>query len=425
MRLMLILIAAGFLMYLWTGIFWILASDEKPHSILRSNIERYANFLIDEIGTPPDTSLARTLSSELKIDIKISQSNLDWSSRPNMKFPKTRHRIQILKTDNARADFHRGRFYINITRDQTDYLLAFNFQRNPGEHNSSLLILLAGIILIMIFTYHTIKKLLKPVRLLENGVQQVNMANFEYQVPVCSRDELGRLTVSFNKMILRIRDMIAAREQLLLDVSHELRSPLTRIKVALEKVKNQRVRHGIADDIREMETMVTEILESERLKTKHGGLHRLDTDLVSMVKAIVKQYNEQKPGVYLATSQAELLINVDPDRIQICLKNIIKNALKYSTQEADPVQIFLNSIADRVEIKIQDFGQGIPEADLKMVIEPFYRVDKSRTKATGGYGLGLNLCQKIIEAHGGNLNLISTVGQGTTVIITLPLHHRN
>ncbi len=420
MRLMLILIAAGILMYAWTGIFWILATDEKPHSILRSNIERYSNFLIDEIGTPPDTSMARTLSSELNIDIKVSQPDLDWSSRPNLKFPETRHRISILKSDDARADFHRGRFYINITRDQTDYLLAFNFQRNPGEHNSSLLILLAGIILIMIFTYHAIKKVLKPVRLLENGVQQVNMANFEYQVPVTSRDELGRLTVSFNKMILRIRDMIAAREQLLLDVSHELRSPLTRIKVALEKVKSRPVRLGIAEDIREMETMVTEILESERLKTKHGGLRRQDTDLVFMIKEIIKHYSGRKPGINLVANPAELLVNVDPDRIQICLKNIIENALKYSPQDADPVQIFLNSIADQVEIKIHDFGQGIPEEDLKMVIEPFYRVDKSRTKATGGYGLGLSLCQKIIEAHAGNLDLKSTFGRGTTIFITLP-----
>ncbi len=421
MRLLLILIAAGFLMYLWAGIFWMLATDEKPHSILRTNIERYANFLIDEIGIPPDTSLARTLSTDLKIDIKISQPHLDWSSRPNLKFPKTRHRISKLKTNQARADFHRGRFFIHMTRDQTDYLLAFNFQRNPGEHNSSLLILLAGLTLILVFTYHIIKKLLKPIRLLEDGVQQVNKANFDHQVPVCSNDELGRLTVSFNNMVQHIRNMITAREQLLLDVSHDLRSPLTRLKVALEKVKNRPVRAGIADDIKEMETMITEILESERLKTKHGGLHRKNTDLVTMIKATVEQYQQQKPGIKLVANPSELLINVDPDRIQICLKNIIENALKYSPKNGESVQVFLNSMPDNIELKIQDFGQGIPEEDLNLVLEPFYRVDKSRAKETGGYGLGLNLCQKIIQAHGGKLTLKSTVGQGTSVIITLPL----
>ena len=114
------------------------------------------------------------------------------------------------------------------------------------------------------------------------------------------------------------------------------------------------------------------------------------------------------------------MVRIDIEQIQTVLKNILVNALKYSIPGNDPVQVRLSKDALGYIIEIQDQGQGIPEDELELIFEPFYRVDKSRTKLTGGYGLGLSLCKTIIEAHGGRISVMSKPGEGAVFCIILP-----
>ena len=114
------------------------------------------------------------------------------------------------------------------------------------------------------------------------------------------------------------------------------------------------------------------------------------------------------------------MVRIDIEQIQTVLKNILVNALKYSVLGNDPVQVRLSEDASGCIIEIQDQGQGIPEDELELIFEPFYRVDKSRTKLTGGYGLGLSMCKTIIEAHGGRNSVRSKPGEGATFCIRLP-----
>jgi signal transduction histidine kinase len=111
---------------------------------------------------------------------------------------------------------------------------------------------------------------------------------------------------------------------------------------------------------------------------------------------------------------------VDPERIRMMLRNVVDNALKYSRGQTRPVAIRLGSNRGHPVVTIEDFGEGIPGDDLAMVFEPFYRVDKSRHRGTGGYGLGLSLCRKIMTAHGGSIKVQSRLGEGTTFTIEFP-----
>ena len=213
--------------------------------------------------------------------------------------------------------------------------------------------------------------------------------------------------------------MISARERLLLDVSHELRSPLTRMKVALEFVPENKSRESLLGDVQEMEQMVTEILETARLKSEHGQLELQTVDLKLLIQEVCSAFEGKIPGILFEKDSKEYLVRIDVEQIQTVLKNILVNALKYSIPGNDPVQVRLSKDVSGCIIEIQDQGQGIPEDELELIFEPFYRVDKSRTKLTGGYGLGLSMCKTIIEAHGGRISVRSRSGEGAVFCKTI------
>jgi signal transduction histidine kinase len=217
-----------------------------------------------------------------------------------------------------------------------------------------------------------------------------------------------------------LREMLTAREQLLLDVSHELRSPLTRMKVALEFIPEDSSRESLQSDVQEMEQMVTEILETARLKSEYAKLDRQATDLGPLIQQACLKFEGKAPGIRFENYAEKCIAQVDVEQIQTVLKNILANALKYSAAENEPIKVCLSRDDSGIQLEIQDYGQGIPDEEMDLIFEPFYRVDKSRNKKTGGYGLGLSLCKTIIEAHGGTISVKSSMGQGAIFLLLLP-----
>ena len=213
--------------------------------------------------------------------------------------------------------------------------------------------------------------------------------------------------------------MIRARDQLLLDVSHELRSPLTRMKVALELLPEGDKRQRIAADVAEMESMITELLELERLR-EGRGLRRERRDLVPLLREVVESFQDRPPGARFMTTAAEIQAEVDGDKIRTVIRNLLENAIKYSLSESLPVEVAVQDDAGEITIRVTDDGPGIPEEDLANLFEPFYRVDRSRSKKSGGYGLGLSICKRIAEAHGGGITVANRAPRGAVFTLTLP-----
>jgi signal transduction histidine kinase len=262
---------------------------------------------------------------------------------------------------------------------------------------------------------------LRPISWLSRGVEEVAKGNFDQNVVIWKMDQLGRLTESFNNMTQKIKEMIAARTQLLLDVSHEMRSPLTRIKVALEFLPDNKNKKSIGEDVNELEQMLHEILETERLNSGYQKLDSEKADLLKLIKNIISKFKNMKPGINLIADDNQYPFEGDIERLKICLRNVIDNSIKFSNESSNAVEIQISSEKQQYIIKVQDNGTGIPEEDLPFIFEPFYRVDKSRSKKTGGYGLGLSLSKKIIEAHGGTINIKSKINKGSLVLIQLPV----
>lgn len=279
---------------------------------------------------------------------------------------------------------------------------------------------------ILLIASFILRRMFGPIRMLMKGVNEISNGNLDFQIPLGQRHhgEIYYLAESFNLMVRRIKEMIHSKGQLLLDVSHELRSPLTRMKVALEMMPKNELRLSLLQDIGEMETMLSEILETQRLKGENGKLVLAPVDLTALVRSIAGKYKIRKPGVKLLGTPAAMTVPADEARVKTVLQNVLENALKYSARpkktKAPPVQVSLEETEQSIKVLVEDSGSGIPLEDQERVFEPFYRVDKSRAKNTGGYGLGLSLCREIMRAHGGEITLESEPGKGTRVILEFP-----
>jgi len=231
---------------------------------------------------------------------------------------------------------------------------------------------------------------------------------------------LGARGDTFNHMVRRVRDMVATRDELLLDVSHELRSPITRMKVALDLLPDSEKKQTLESDVAEVEAMITEILEIERLKDGRGGLRPQPHDVVQLVREAVDAFGDRGSGVRLAGSPGEVMLEVDAGRVKTVLKNLLENAVNLSPPDSQPVEVSVTENEGKLVVGIEDDGPGIPPADLPHLFEPFFRVDRSRSKRTGGYGLGLSMWKRIMEAHGGNIAAENIPDRGARFVLTFP-----
>ncbi len=193
------------------------------------------------------------------------------------------------------------------------------------------------------------------------------------------------------------------------------------MKLIIEMVHDQSAKEKLQQEIRELEVMVTELLESERLNSEAGGLTVADTDLVTIVKELVASYASAGPGVRLVASPQNAHLSLDRHRAQIALRNLIENAIKYSRPEFGPVTVRIVTTGDAALVTVEDYGLGISIDEQSRIFEPFYRIDPSRNRDTGGYGLGLSLVKKIMTAHGGDVLLESERDRGSTFTLKFPL----
>lgn len=300
------------------------------------------------------------------------------------------------------------------------YLFGLEFRRPLEEAHTQLVVLLLVLIVGVVLVAHVVmSRALRPLRALQEGVARLSGGDLDVTVERRSADELGELTVAFNDMARRVREMVRARDQLLLDVSHELRSPLTRMKVALALLPEGEKIERLLADVAELEQMVGGLLELERLRDGRA-LQRESLDLAPLLREVAAAFADAAPGVRVEVPES-LVLEADPQKLRTALRNVVENAVKYSLPDSAPVTLSAERRGDAVVVQVVDDGPGIPDSDLPRLFEPFFRVDRSRSKKTGGYGLGLSLCQRIVQAHGGDVVARNNTGRrGATFVLTVP-----
>jgi two-component system OmpR family sensor kinase len=226
------------------------------------------------------------------------------------------------------------------------------------------------------------------------------------------------VAAAFNEMAARVGEMIASRERLLADVSHELRSPLARMKVALALLPEHDKRAALERDLREMEAQTTAPLERERLRSSPGAIELRELDLTALAAEVVAAFRDMGPGVELETGEPTPLV-ADPASMRLLLQNLVDNAVKFSAPGSAPVIVRLGKQVREVVLEVIDDGVGMPEGPTERLLEPFVKGDRARGHHVG-FGLGLNLCQRAAELHRGRIALHPRQPRGTRVIVTLP-----
>lgn len=404
-----------------------------------SHIALHTTYFLRDLGLPPSTERAAVIAANNPMDIRIVGPGVDWASDPE--FPDLEHvhfepssyfedvKKDVFQTPEgadvfttlafARYDEHSFvRVYVG---DYRIVLASPKIATRPPTALAPTIIIGLISTLVLAGCFFAVSWLIRPIRWIKAGADRIGKGDLDYRIPATRRDDLGSLTVDINRMADDVQGMLEAKQQMLLAISHELRSPLTRTKVALEFLEDETTKQSILDDVIEMENLITDLLESERLNTRHSKLQISSVELVSLVgNLIANEFLQQKDRLEIRVPGSPVYRDVDETRIRLLLKNLIDNALCYSLDDRDRVGITLDAAPDTVKITVRDTGTGMSPDVVQRATEPFYRADPARCRDTGGFGLGLYLCRRIAEAHGGSLQIESEVGQGTCVTLELP-----
>ncbi len=373
---------------------------------------------IESIGAPPNLANAMRLAEELGWTIQIRSPIMRWSS-------DTDDRIDVSQAEfdhtlSADAEIRRigGEDIILVERGGYEFYL---YQRAVPEAGANNIVLYAGFALaalVLLLNYIMVNRLLAPVRLLKQGAERIRNGDLGFRVDSDRQDELGELTESINHMADSLQSMLEAKRQLLLAISHELRSPLAKAKLRLEFLDDSEQTGQLREDINDIDLLIADLIEAERLNQEHSVLVAEAVRLGGFVRSVTAQYIEYRGSLEVETSRPDQEFHIDKLRIRLLLTNLLNNAVRHG--ENNPITVKVSFPGEGARIEVVDQGEGIPGEHLAQIAEPFYRADSARRRNTGGTGLGLYLCRLIAEAHGGGLKIDSRPGEGTRVIVKLP-----
>ena len=388
----------------------------------------YVDRLAQEVGSPPSIEGAQALVQRLPIAIRIEGPQVNWASHPALPRPGW-------VRSGREPPWHEGDDGHSLLRRTTadGHRLEFGLHVLGWEQRPRIAWVTLGVLLLLTaLAYLYVRRLLRPLDDIRAGALRFGAGAFDQPIPVRHAhkpDELGQLATTINTMGSDIHQMLEAKRALLLAMSHELRSPLTRARLNAEllpettEVDSQR--QALLRDLGEMARVITDLLESERLASRHAALHREDVDLVELANEVIAELGDRHPGasaIRVHAPPAWPLLPLDRARMRLLLRNLLDNSLRHSPHPADsgapPPELHLRWQGGEAEIEVRDHGPGVPPEHLAQLAQAFYRPDSARQRTTGGVGLGLYLCRLVAQAHGGRLELRNAEpGLGVRVVL--------
>jgi signal transduction histidine kinase len=289
---------------------------------------------------------------------------------------------------------------------------------------------LLAVIIALALTFVLSRRVLAPIRSLTVAARRLGHGDFSQRVNFREKGELGDLAQTFNSMASDLERAEQLRRNLVADVAHELRTPLSNVRGYLEAVRDGVIKPdaGIINSLYEEVILLSRLIDDlQELALAEAGelkLVRQTEDITGVINQVVAAVQAQATakGISLLT---ELpgglpLCDIDSHRISQVLHNLLDNAVAH-TPKGGAITVAARQQGKWVEIGVTDTGEGIPAEELSNIFERFYRLDKSRARATGGSGLGLTIAKRLVEAHGGKIEVQSELGKGSRFAFTLPV----
>ena len=288
------------------------------------------------------------------------------------------------------------------------------------------LILSSAFLVLYFFQVH------RPIKEITRATNEYSKGNLSYHVKPMHNDEIGRLGMSLDYMASQLNESDKFQQKFLSNISHDFRSPLTSIKGYLEAIQDGTIPHEMLDkyigimlfETERLTKLTSNILTLNELDPKSVRLDISTFDLNSIIRHTVETFEGtcKKKGIKFNITYANSVQNVKADkgRIQQVIYNLIDNAIKFS-KENSYIYITVKEKGEKAQISIKDTGCGIAKEDIDKIWDRFYKSDSSRGRDKKGSGLGLSITKEVIQAHGENIDVVSTVGVGTEFIFTLEL----
>lgn len=433
LRLLLIFLLLGLLFAYGANqaVRWVYATDQL-RDLVSGHLSLHVQYVRQDLGFPPSIERALAMTEQVPIDIRLTGPDLDWASHPD--FPNGDRlvfgtpeafsaEVQNWLTDLQGVEFAAldGRGYLRMANGPYTILVATPALDRPVEERQLVPIIIAFGLALVLLAYLAVRWLFKPLDRIREGAASIAAGQLQHRIKGVRQDELGDLASEINAMADQVQRMLDAKRQLLLGISHELRTPLSRSKLALELADADEGLDGIRQDLREMETIISALLEAERLNDAHHSLARSSFSVAEMVEIMLADYFTRDADHIQVDVDRDLVIFADRARLTLMLKNLISNALRYGQPDRGAVVLQARRVDDAVLFAVQDQGPGFDPAQASALGEPFFRSDGSRARGTGGTGLGLYLARLVAEAHGGSLALDREWTQGARLVVRLPL----
>ena len=312
---------------------------------------------------------------------------------------------------------HKPMTDIQKTRDSIMFPVSVTF----------LIIYLLSFVILLAFQFFVYR----PLRKITEAATQYASGNLSYEIPVKTEDEMGYLSASLNYMSSQLRDMEDYQKKFVANVSHDFRSPLTSIKGYIEAIADGTIPAEMQEkylkiilfETERLTDLTHDLLTLNEFDTKDLLLDKKTFDIHEVIKNTAASFEgtctQKKIAIELLFASKHLAVVADRRKIQQVLYNLIDNAIKFSEPDSE-ITIETTDRSDKISVSVKDYGTGIPRDALNKIWERFYKTDTSRGKDKKGTGLGLAIVKEVMQAHGENINVISTEGVGTEFIFSLP-----
>ena len=407
-------------------------NSDEIRGLISGHLSLHVSYVREDIGVPPRIDRAIAITERVPVDIRILGPDVDWASDPA--FPRLDQldfapsprfsdspdawASELQGIDFADLDKHD---FLRMRQGGYDIVVATpRISDTPG--GPALVPLVIGLgLTVLLIGYGAVIWLFRPIRTIRESAAHIGQGHFDHRIKNIRHDQLGDLADDINRMADDVQSMLDAKRTLLLGMSHELRSPLSRMRLGLEFFDEQENVESLRAEITEMEKIVVSLLEAERLNDRHAQLNRSSVVINDLVNGLVDDFfSRDRARIQVDTPAEEVVARVDDARLALLLKNLVSNALRYSTAEDGPVEVAVTMRDGDLLITVSDHGPGLSEDQAEHLHEPFYRSDPSRTRDSGGTGLGLYLASLVAGAHGGKLTYVSKADRGATFEVSIP-----
>ena len=434
--------AFAYLYLLTIGVRQIVLNNEVRETLSYYQ-SSYLEHVLEDLQYPPTQARAEQLVSSMPFDMKIIGSDIDWSS--NQEFPN----LDVLSFESRNWDFMKIKTDIEIGQETYiegaefarymnrsffkipygDYIVLLVNPKMSQAVNTTFLFeaFLAISLLILLIAFLVVQKMISPIQTIQDGTTRIGSGELQHRITIKQKDELGILAKEINLLAKNVQDMLEAKQRLNLGVSHELRSPITRARLQIEMLEQSQHKEELLNEINAMETIISNLLDSEAINYGHKKLDLKTFHIESKIKALIsKAPYLENIQTSISSDINNLEIEADEVLFEVMLKNVLENASRFTPSNRALIELTLEAInSQSIHITIRDFGPGFNKDDLEKVTEPFFRTSQSRSRESGGFGLGLYLSKQIVLAHAGFLKIKNHPDQGAVVSVELPLRQNS